>query len=53
MHLADYLLKDACPQHRFLEEMSQSLPWQRFEDLLNQHLPTQKIGRRTAWWKPF
>lgn len=46
MHFADYLLQDACPQHRFLEEMTQSLPWQRFEDLLNQHLPTQKIGRR-------
>ena len=45
MHLADYLLKDACPHHRFLEEMSQSLPWQRFEDLLNQHLPTKKAGR--------
>lgn len=46
MHFADYFLQKACPQHRFLEEMTESLPWQRFEDLLNQHLPIQKTGRR-------
>ena len=44
MHFADYLLKDACPPHRFLEEMTQSIPWKRFENLLNQHLPTKKAG---------
>jgi len=45
MHFADYLLNQA-PSHRCLEEMAQSLPWKRFEDLLNQHLPTPKKGRR-------
>lgn len=43
--LADLIIADICPTHRFLEEMTHAIPWTLFESQLIQHIHHKTGGR--------
>jgi transposase, IS5 family len=43
--LADLIIADVCPTHRFLEEMTHAIPWTLFEKQLTLHIHHKTGGR--------
>jgi IS5 family transposase len=46
MQFADLAIAQACPRHRFLEEMSRIIPWKLFNDQLEAEIHHKTGGRR-------
>jgi transposase, IS5 family len=48
MNFAQFTVDQACPEHRFLDEMSRVVPWELFERELKRDI-TRKTGGRPPY----